>query len=65
MAADKKTKFRLTHHCHKEGCVGVPGDVITVSAEDAQFLLERAGGFLCDEKGNALPAAEEKPAPAK
>jgi len=52
-------KVRLNHNCGKPGCVGMPGDVIDVSKEDADYLLERGGAVIVEEVKVAKPVVVE------
>jgi len=40
----KKVNFKLNHACRMPGCEGQPGEVISISADMAEHLLERGGG---------------------
>lgn len=46
-----KLKFKLNHTCHKPGCEGSSGEVIEVTAEQAQWLSDRNGGEVVDPDG--------------
>ena len=57
-------RFRLNHNCGKKGCEGMPGDVITVSRADADYLQERGGGEIVedatdDTASDAAPKAKK------
>lgn len=60
VAGDGSVLFQLNHCCHRPGCEGQSGEVIRVSAEDADYLLARQGGVRCDAAG--VPVKRDKPA---
>lgn len=62
-AADQPTGqvlVKLNHICHKPGCEGRDGDVISVSEEDAAYLIGRGGAARCDAAGNVVKSSGKK-----
>jgi hypothetical protein len=55
-------RVRLNHHCRKPGCEGQPGDTITVSAADADYVVSRGGGVLVETAEEGAPKAATKSA---
>ena len=51
---------KLNHICHKPGCEGRDGDVISVSEADAAFLIGRGGAARCDAAGNVAKKSTGK-----
>ena len=54
---EKKIKFRLNHDCGNPVCKGLPGDIIEVTQDVAQYLLERKGGTVVQDPPRRAVAA--------
>ena len=54
-----KTKVILTHHSHKKGAEGIPGDTVTVDEKTAEAWIASGGARLPAEP-EPKPAATPK-----
>jgi hypothetical protein len=48
-------QFKLNHICHRAGCEGGPGDVVTISDADIEYLLAQKGGAIVADDAATTP----------